>query len=97
MSPGTPTKKVSGLMWRENMAHKRSPQAAVRRLLTRNAFHDPELAESINRVPRRTIIQYLRDNYDSVEYEAVPWFLDDDNCGEVISDSRGRGCLQITR
>lgn len=92
---------------RERLQMISDARTQISEQVNKKAFHDNELSEIINKVPYHDVISLLIEKFPGVSFTAaVPWWLQDDNdCGQVLTDGRGRGafqmwgrgCLQITR
>ena len=65
----------------------------ISRLLSKEAYRDLRRAESVNLLDRPDIAREVRTKFGTVD-----WALFEDILrGEVISDSRGQGSLQVMK
>ncbi|MEM3956149.1 MAG: hypothetical protein QW424_05300 [Candidatus Bathyarchaeia archaeon] len=76
------------------MPHKRSliarQRRAARKFILDMAYRDKYVAETVNVLDRRDLINYLADLFGQVHLGSIPLI----ERGEVLADSRGGGSLQ---
>ena len=78
---------------------RRAARSRIMEEVNKTKYYDLEKSETVNQISYHEINAIVVDLFPGINFGDVsPWWLkNDDDCGQVLSDSRGRGCLQITR